>query len=399
MAEKDAPSLGGFDLLGDMLVGKNLDDDGRKVINEPPLVDPEVIKAGLEKDDEKDDDVDETKKTDDDTKDDTDTDDTDSDDDTSSGDDDSTDDDDSDDTDDKSDDSNSDDTSDLGEFESDVTELLNSKFAEELGWDIPEEDAPKTVKEFVDMMKGVVAEASAPQYASEDIKALDEYVKQGGSLRNFYQSSIDGRVDTANVDMDTTFDQKKVVSENLMNQGYSETRINKMLKRWEDAGTLDEEAEDALELLKDYNQKSEQKLLEEQKINAQAMEEQQQKFVASVKDSIKSREAILGYKLSTKDKQDLEDSILTVDAEGVTPYQRKYMGNINNLLDSAFVTMKGDALGKKLHAKGKSDAVKNLHDKLKANKGNTRKQTGDPESGKASSGLSVLGSMLQGNLN
>ena len=187
-----------------------------------------------------------------------------------------------------------------------------------------------------------------------------------------------------------------VLKEHLTNQGYSEERVNKMLKRHEDAGILEEEAQDALELLKDYNEKTKQRLLEEQKKVSQVAEEQQQKFVGAVQDSIKNLDSILGMTLSDKDKKDLESSILTVDAEGYTPYQRKYMSDIKELLKSAFITMKGDDFGSKIKAKGKSDAVKNLHDKLKANKGNKAKQSGTQSSGGSSSGLSLLGSMLQG---
>jgi hypothetical protein len=73
------------------------------------------------------------------------------------------------------------------------------------------------------------------------------------------------------------------------------------------------------------------------------------------------------------------------------------MSDINNLVKSAYITKKGDALFKKVKTQGSSDAVKNLHDKLKANKGNKSKKSGSQHSGQSSSGLSVLGSMLQGN--
>ena len=376
MAEENTPSLGGFDLLSDMLTGTPKGDDGRVATNEPPIVDPEKIKAALEKEEEIEEkkeevsveDTEETKEpeteeevveTVEETED-------------------------------------VSDSQDLGEFEADVTALLNEKFAEELGWDIPKEEAPKTVKDFVDLMKEVVSEASAPTYANEEVRAYDEYVRNGGNLREFYKAAVDGRVDTESVDMEVSFDQKKVLSEHLVNQGYSEDRISKMLKRYEDAGVLEEESQDALELLKDYNSKNKQKLLEEQEKSAQLMEEQQQKFVGAVEESIKNLDDIRGVKISTKDRQELLEYILVPDAEGYTKYQRDYMGDIKNLLESAYFTKKGDVLINKSKAQGKSDAVKNLHDKLKTNKGDKGRQSGAQSGSKTSSGLSVLGSMLQG---
>jgi len=389
MAEENTPSLGGFDIISDMIRGATTDKDGRvDATNEPPIMDPEKIKQELDKrEDEKD---------------------------TKNSGDSPVEGDQSDKSDtivpdgadmDNSSDSDSDDSVDgsaaleidnLGEFESDVTALLNERFAEELGWDIPEDEAPKSVKEFVEMMKGVVEEASQPSYANEEVKAFDEYVKNGGNLRDFYKTAVDGRVDVDGIDMGSSFDQKKVLSEHLSNQGYSEDRINKMLKRYEDAGVLEEEASDALELLKDYNEKNKQKLLEEQKKNAALAEEQQQKFVVAVEDSIKNLDNIRGVKISDKERKELLDYILVPDSDGFTQYQRDYMGDIKNLLESAYFTKKGDVLINKSKAQGKSDAVKNLHDKLKANKGNKSTQSGTQSSGKTSSGLSVLGSMLQG---
>ena len=309
-----------------------------------------------------------------------------------------------DDTDDSKDDDSKDDDSkddaddaDLGEFESDVTALLNEKFAEELGWNIPEDESPKNVKDFVELMKGMVAEASQPAYSNDEVKAFDEYVKQGGNLRSFYKSAVEGRVDTEGVDMENSFDQKLVLSEHLGNQGLKEERINKMLKRYEDAGVLDEEAGDALELLKDYNEENKKKLLEDQKKSSDFAEQQQQMFVSTVEDSIKNLNDIRGVKIPEKEKKELLEYILVPDNEGYTKYQREYMGDIKNLLESAYFTKKGDVLINKSKAQGKSDAVKNLHDKLKANKGSRSNKAGNQTAGDISSGLSLLSSMIQSN--
>lgn len=380
MAEENTPSLGGFDLdsLSSMLTGGNSSDPEKmEGTNEPPLVDPKVIKDAFDKG-ETEETSEETEETNEEVEE-------------------------TEETEEKPEKvektekvEETSDAEDLGEFETDVTALLNEKFSEELGWDIPEEEAPKSIKEFVDMMKEVVAEASAPAYANEEVQAFDEYVKNGGNLREFYKSAVEGRVDTDSVNIENSFDQKKVLSEHLNNQGYSEDRINKMIKRYEDAGVLEEEAQDALELLKDYNDQNRKKLLEEQEKNAKVIQEQQQKFVSDVEDSIKKLDNIRGVKISNKDKQELLDYILVPDSEGYTKYQRDYMGDIKNLLESAYFTKKGDVLLNKSKAQGKSDAVKNLHDKLKANKGNKSRQSGSQDGGTNSSGLSVLGSMLQG---
>ena len=391
MAEKDISNPGGFDILSNMLTGTTTGVSGSGDGNDAPLIDPEVLKAQLNSsdDDADDDNSDKDDKDDKDDSTDDDTDDVDKDDK-----------DDADDSKDNTDDSKDDDSTDdadLGEFEADVTALLNEKFTEELGWDISDEDAPKNVKDFVELMKGVVAEASQPSYSNDEVKAFDEYVKQGGNLRSFYKNAVEGRVDTEVVDMENSFDQKRVLSEHLGNQGLKEERINKMLKRYEDAGVLDEEAGDALELLKDYNDKTKQKLLEDQKKSSDLAEQQQQMFVSTVEDSIKNLNDIRGVKIPEKEKKELLEYILVPDNEGYTKYQREYMGDIKNLLESAYFTKKGDVLINKSKAQGKSDAVKNLHDKLKANKGSRSNKAGNQSAGEISSGLSLLSSMIQSN--
>jgi hypothetical protein len=249
-------------------------------------------------------------------------------------------------------------------------------------------------------MKGMVDEASKPAYSNDEVEAFDEFVKNGGNLRDFYRTAVEARIDTETVDTESSFDQKRILTEHYNNQGYKEVRINKMIKRYEDAGVLEDEASDALELLKDYNSETKEALLENQKKSAALAEEQQQNFVSTVEDSIKNLDNIRGVKISEKDRKDLVEYILVPDNKGVTQYQRDYMGDIKNLLESAYFTKKGDALISKSKKKGESDAVKNLHDKLKANKGNKSKG-GSASQGAddISSGLGLLSSMIQNNNN
>jgi hypothetical protein len=267
MADDNNPSLGGFEAMFNMISGapgSGETDD----VNEPAMVDPDTIRKNLsddDTDDEKDDQGDTTNTPD--TDDDSDTNKPDS---TTDDNDDTVDDPgDSSDSDDDASDSNEDDVSDgdvnLGEYESDIMAFLNDRFKEEIGWDIPEEDAPKNVGEFVKFMSEMVDEASQPKYANDEVAKYDEFVRNGGNLREFYKSVVDGRVDTESIDIENSYDQKRVLTEHLTNQGYSEDNISKKLQRWEEAGVLEDEASEALELLKNYNEKQEQKLLETQK--------------------------------------------------------------------------------------------------------------------------------------
>jgi len=61
-------------------------------------------------------------------------------------------------------------------------------FADTLGWDVDDETKPDTIEGLVDYIKDLVDENSQPDYANDQIKQLDEYVKNGGSFTDFYNN-------------------------------------------------------------------------------------------------------------------------------------------------------------------------------------------------------------------
>jgi len=61
-------------------------------------------------------------------------------------------------------------------------------FAEQLNWDVAEEDKPKTVEELINYIGDVVEQNSKPEYADDRIAQLDAYVRNGGKFEDFYNS-------------------------------------------------------------------------------------------------------------------------------------------------------------------------------------------------------------------
>lgn len=383
MAENDTPSLGGFEAFSSILTPGLESEGGRnEVINEPPLVDPDIVKKTFTEDDEE-------------TNDDNNN--------LSPGDDDDSGDDSKGDVADDSkgsvvsDNSDEGDSgSDFSEFEPEITALVNEKLSEALNWDITGEDAPKNIEEIVDFMKELVAEASVPSYANEEVRKLDDYVKNGGDIKRYYDTLVSGKVNVDTVNLENEYDQRSVVKEHLSNQGYSETMINRKLKNYEDAGVLDSEAEDALELLKEYNKKEEQKLLENAKKDAERLKQEQQNFITTVQESIKALDTIGEFKLTPKEKEELERYILVPGRDGMTELQRESSSDISTLLETAYFLKNRKALLSNAKKQGESTAVKNLHEKLKANRGNTSRSSGSTPAESASSGLSLLSGMITG---
>ena len=229
--------------------------------------------------------------------------------------------------------------------------------AEKLGWDIDdEEEIPQDVESLIDYFQNKIEEESKPEYASEEIEALDNFVKQGGNIRDYFQ--IDAELDLDNLDMDDEMNQKRVIKELLKEKGFNENRINKMITKYEDAGILEDEAEDAIEDLKEIKEQKKEKLLAYQKKQYEQYRENQLKFYNNVVDEIKGLKNIRGIAIPEKDKRVLIDYILKPDTDGKTKYQKDYAkGGVKNLIESAYFTMNADKLIEAAKKEGNNSAI------------------------------------------
>lgn len=237
--------------------------------------------------------------------------------------------------------------------------------SEQLGWsDVEDEDKPKTAEDLIEYFKDVIEENSVPQYASEEVEKLDEFVRNGGNFKDYF--SIDADIDLDNIEVeDNEINQKLVVKEFLKEKGFSAKQIDKKITKYEDAGILEDEAVDALEALKDIKAERKEKLLEEQQKSAREAQKQQQTFFNNVVSEIKGMDSIYGIEIPEKDKRALLEYIFKPDAEGVTKYQKDYAKSLKNLITSAYFTMKGDSLITIAKQKGKKDALDNFKNSLR----------------------------------
>lgn len=91
--------------------------------------------------------------------------------------------------------------------------------SDKMGWELDEdEEIPQTPEELVEYFQEVIEENSVPQYASEEVEALDKFVKNGGNLRDYFQ--IDGELDLEDFEIeDNEVNQKLVIKEFLKEKG------------------------------------------------------------------------------------------------------------------------------------------------------------------------------------
>ena len=261
-------------------------------------------------------------------------------------------------------DSDDDDTEDS---QSEAIESLFDAISEEIGWEFdendPEDVKPKTVTELVKYFRDVIAESSVPQYSSEDVQKLDEFVRNGGKLEDYFKAG--NGIDYETIDITDEGNQKKVITALYKEKGWDDARITKKLERYEDAGVLEDEAEEAVELLKKIEAEKKEALLESQKKTADEAKQKQQKFYDDVVNEIKGLSDIRGIKISKDDRARLAEYIFKYDSNGVTQYQKDYAKSVKNLLESAYFTMKGDALISAAKSEGNSTAMQRLKNSLK----------------------------------
>lgn len=246
-----------------------------------------------------------------------------------------------------------------------VTNFFDA-MAEKLNWEFEEgEKKPKNVDELIDYFQNIIEENSKPEYSSEEVEALDNFVKQGGDIKKYL--TIDAELDLDDIDIEDETNQKLIVKQLLKEKGFSTKKIDKLVSRYEEAGLLEDEAQDALEDLKEIKEEKKKQLLEDQKKAYQVQLQRQQQFYDNVVSEIKGLKNIRGITVPEKDKKVLMDYILKPDTDGKTKYQKDYAkGGVKNLIESAYFTMNADKLIEAAKREGNNSAIDKFRRSLKS---------------------------------
>ena len=246
--------------------------------------------------------------------------------------------------------------------------LLFDAVGQQLGWnmaDIDEKDRPLTVEDLTNYWAETIKENSVPQYADERIQKLDEYVKNGGKFEDFYQKQQE-TLTLDDIDMEDETNQKAVIRELLKHSNYTDEQINKKISRYEENDMLYEESEDALDRLKQIRTQEIEYARQQQEEYARQQAEQSRAFYDAVTNDINSLTSIRGIAIPKEDRRALFDYIFKVDQTGMSQYQKDFNENLSkNLIESAYFTMKADALISSAEKKGESSAADKLRKMLR----------------------------------
>jgi F0F1-type ATP synthase membrane subunit b/b' len=129
---------------------------------------------------------------------------------------------------------------------------------------------------------------------------------------------------------------------------------------------LYEESEDALDRLKQIRKNELEEAARQQEEFAKQQEEQSKQFFNTVSADIDKLTDIRGIAVPKEDRKALFDYIFKVDQTGMSQYQKDFNENLSkNLIESAYFTMKADALISTAKKDGESSAAEKLRNLLR----------------------------------
>lgn len=240
--------------------------------------------------------------------------------------------------------------------------------SDKLGIDVDDDfEKPKTAEELAGFFEDVIRENSKPEYSSDIVRELDEYMKNGGDFEKFYKIKKDS-VSYENIDLENESNQRRVISDYLELSGYDDNQIARKIKRYEDTGVLKDEAEDALQSVKKAKEKEAENLLKQQERERREYEANQRAIFESAVKVINKSDNIRGIKLSNRDKRDLVKYMFQLQPNGKTKWQEDYGKSVANMVESAFFTMKGDAAVSSIEKRGETNAAIKFKKSLASNK-------------------------------
>jgi len=165
--------------------------------------------------------------------------------------------------------------------------------------------------------------------------------------------------------------QKKLISDWLYTQDYTEDEVTSKLKKLEDAMLLEDEAKTALRKLKTYEVKYQEQLKAQVAEAKQAEEKAFKEKVQSIQSEILSSEEIIkGIKLSKEERQKIADAYTKLDSKGETALTKAIKSDPQAWykITQFMVSLGGDL--SKVEQKIKTDTTKQVKNSV-----NTYKET------------------------
>jgi hypothetical protein len=251
-----------------------------------------------------------------------------------------------------------------GNIDSDTVIALCDVITETLGIELGDEEKPKDLEGFASIITSKLEERAKPEYANEELEALDAFVRQGGNIHDYYAAEREIDIDSLDIN-DSESDQKTAVRFLHRLQGIKPETSEKKIERLVSGGLLADEAKDAVDSIKETIAESKANLLKTRENEYKAALKRQSEFIDNVKNTINSTSEIYGAKLPDSDKQALMKFLFKPTAKGTTAYKEAFDANYEkNLIATAYLLMKGKTMIESAQQRGSSQAMEALKKKL-----------------------------------
>jgi hypothetical protein len=244
---------------------------------------------------------------------------------------------------------------DSDDFE-DPAYLYLESFFDEAGWEL-EEAEKKVFQEAGGGLKGlhavmdmIIEDRVASEFASPEVFQLNEWVKNGGNVQDFFNQVISPQeYDYSKLDTKDLGTQKWVLKEYYTKvKGLSEKKAIKLIEAVEEEGELQAETES---IISDLSEKQEQRKAaalaekkKEQERIKQANEAAIKQTLAFIDSATKQE---LGVTFNNAQKENFKNFLFNVNPKtGRTPYQEKLAKEPNLQLKLAALVFSGVTEGK-----------------------------------------------------
>lgn len=201
------------------------------------------------------------------------------------------------------------------------------------------EDNPDVIKDAVlNTARNMVEEYK--ESIPEDGKKFLDYLEKGGDPSKYFQI-LEKPLDFGNLKLEDEGTQKRVVSEFLKEQGFTEDEIEETIQDYEDGLILEKQAKIASKRLEKIYEKQKESLIKEQEKELEARRKKAEEYVSEIKNTINSSSDLGGLTVSNADKKQFEKYLLSRDKDGLTQYERELKENpVKTQLELAYLKFK-----------------------------------------------------------
>lgn len=248
------------------------------------------------------------------------------------------------------------------DYDAEVLSLLFQAVSEKTGVELDDIDL-KSPEDLVDAITKIIDSKSVPSYHNDLSREFDEFLRDGGDPAEF-MASLGEDMTLPRVSSDE--DREAVIRQVLTDAGFSEKQIERKIDSYIENGTLEEEAQDALDIIKSKKAKSVESAAKAKREAEAAAIKEQRDFIKSIETHIDGLTNVRGIPVTKEQAKNLKDYLLKVDKkDGLTAYQRE-SNSIESLIEAAFISQNKTTLLKAAESRGSSEALSKLQSLLKS---------------------------------